>query len=108
MEAQKMAEVFGDYLEKRGLIIVPKTVLEARQVNGIPLEEYRYRIMQRPWLSAKEISDAKLWGDIGKHAVKHIIKKEVPQEEIVFFNGTKKIPRGIVRNIAIARGCATG
>lgn len=98
----------ADFLKSSGLIIVPKTVFESTLVNGIPRDVYRANIIKKPLLSCKEIADAHLWGPIGKHAVKAILKKEKLEDHLVRVNGTIKLPRSIVRNIALQRGCAVG
>ena len=96
------------YLKREDMVIAPRSMVIPAMVNGVPIPEYRNRVLQKPYLSALEISNAQLWGPIGKHAVKNVIKKEVPKEEIKKFKNTIKIPRSIVRNIALQRGCATG
>jgi len=98
-------EAFMEHLKKEDLIIVPRKAFEARLVQGMELSEYRKILVNKPMLSLKEIADGQLWGVIGKGAVKVIVKKEVPVSKLTrLHNGTIKVPREVVRNIAIARG----
>lgn len=107
-DVQIKASVFAAYLEKRNLVIVPKSLVEQHLVNGVPLENYRSQILRRNLISLLEISRAQLWGPITKKAVMYIVRKEVPEADQVNCSGVIKIPRSIVRNIALQRGYAVG
>ena len=99
------ARDFMQMLKEEGLVIGPRTVFEANTVKGVPLDQYRERILRKKMLSFSEISDAKLWGPIGQKAVYQIAMKEVPADELVKFNPRLiKIPRETVKSIAVARG----
>ncbi len=110
MEGVIKASEFMEELRRQKLVIVPQTVAESMTVRGIPIEAFQKRILTKKLLSSKEISDARLWGPIGKRAVRKIISQLVPVHDQVACDplGTIKIPLSIVKSIASSRGYSWG
>ena len=86
------ASEFIELLKKSGLMVGPKTAFGQNYVEGIPLEDYRRRILQKTLITPAEITKGKLWGEITEPRVRQIIKEQVPEEEQVVVNSLK-IPR---------------
>lgn len=98
------AKDFINLLKSEGLVIVPRTVFEKNVVSGIPFEDFQRRILRKKMMSCAEISDAKLWGDVGQKAVYRIIKDNISEEDIFKYKNKIKIPRELVISIAASRG----
>lgn len=93
------------YMKNEGLIVVPKSVMDARHVGGVSFEQYRNRILNKQWLSCLEISRAQLWGPISKKRVYQKVRSDVPEENLQTNPaGTIMVHRDAVRAIAIALG----
>ena len=92
-------------LKAQDLMIVPRALVEQNMVDGMPLDQYRKKILRNNMLSLSQISKARLWGKIGPKAVYTIVMKHVPENEIVKINTRLiKIPRETVKSIAASRG----
>tara|TARA_Y100001963_G_C6693368_1_gene405750 strand:- start:656 stop:949 length:294 start_codon:yes stop_codon:yes gene_type:complete len=84
-----------DYMKKEGLVLVKeKDIIPSR------LQE---RYLRKKSLTFKEISDANIWGEIGKSRVEAIAQDLLPHEK--FKSGNKwKVHRSAVERIAKNRG----
>lgn len=96
---------FMELLKAQDLIIVPRDLVAQNMVDGMPLDQYRKKIMRNNMLSLSQISKGQFWGAIGPKAVYYIVQTHVPTNEIVKINTRLiKIPRETVKSIAVSRG----
>lgn len=75
MKLSTIMDYIGEYLRKNDFVIVPREKAKS--------EKLKERYLRKHSLSLKEIADAKIWGDIGKQAVKHRVKKYLESGEIL-------------------------
>lgn len=98
---------FMDHLEKKGLVIVPRNLVENR-LQEVEFLKLQKQLKRKPALTYKEIVDGKLWGDIGKHAVKNYASKYAKPGEIFKVKKSKqeiqKVITVAVKRIAKQRG----
>lgn len=83
-------DIVGEYLKLNDLIVVPREKSKA--------DRLRARYLKESALTYKQISDAKIWGDIGKQAVydkviKYLETGELQPHEVDRRNRTHKIRR---------------
>lgn len=99
------AKDFMRLLKEQGMVIGPRTVFESNLVDGIPLEQFRERVMRKKLLTTSDVSKAQLWGKIGRKAVTAIVRNQIDEKDILRLeNGYIRIPREVVRSIAASRG----
>jgi len=98
---------FMDLLEKRDLVIAPRSLVEERLAD-LELLKLRKQLKRKPALSYKEIADARLWGKItNRAALKFAQKYAKPGEIFVTKLGhrpVQKITITAVERIAKQRG----
>ena len=95
-------------LKDAGLVIAPYEMVFPNNVKGVPLAEYRERVLRKKLIKLSEISKAQLWGEVGQKRVYQLAQKLVPEKDRIQKKpkGEIYIPRAVVRSIAIARGAA--
>ncbi|WP_424493941.1 hypothetical protein [Salinimicrobium sp. GXAS 041] len=85
-----------DYMKREGLVW-------AKESELLPVK-LKERYLRKKSLTYKEISDARLWGKIGKKAVEAIAKSQVLSHEKFKEGNAFKIRISAVRRIGEKRG----
>ena len=101
-----VAAEFIEHLKRENLVIVPRAQFEKNNFGGLSLAEFQKQTLQKKLLSFREISKAKLWGDLGQKAVYMLAKELLPEEDLIRLHNSRliKVPRVSVKSIAVARG----
>lgn len=79
MEGLVNVSDFIDELKSQGLVIVPESYANRRQME-LEAKSLRKKVLRKTLLTFKEISDAKLWGDISAKAAKSYALREAEKE----------------------------
>lgn len=96
------AREFLQLLKKEGMVIGPETAFKQNSVE-MSLVNLQKTVLRKRMLSLADIHQAKLWGDIDRKTVYHIVRKLVPEKEIIK-NPYIKINRTTALSIAASRG----
>lgn len=72
---------FMDLLEKRNLVIAPRTLVEERLAD-LEIVKLQKQFKRLPALTYKQIADAQLWGAIDTRSVKKYAQKYAKLGEI--------------------------
>ena len=72
---------FMQHLEEKGLVIVPRSLVENR-LQELKQEKLRKSIKREKAVTYKQITDARIWGQISQKAVKSYAKKYAKPGEI--------------------------
>lgn len=110
MEATVDIHEFMQHLEDQGLMIAPRSLVE-RNIEDREIQAKKRRALAKKALTFKEVSEARLWGDISVKAVKsYALKHAKPSEVVTVPRGKSeqyKIMISAVKRIAIQRGNGT-
>lgn len=104
-EATAILDAFFDRLKANDMVIVHRSVLVAPEQDLAALQR---NTLRKEALTSKQISDAKLWGDISPAMVRQLIKKHCRTGETIELNSSKnrkltKVIRAGVERVARIR-----
>ncbi|WP_405329561.1 hypothetical protein [Leeuwenhoekiella sp. LLG6367-2.1] len=77
----QILDAFFDRLKAENMVIVHRDLVTGSHKQEVRLKQKRY--LKNASLTCKQIAEAELWGDIGEHRVRNLIKQHCKAGEIL-------------------------